>query len=939
MKNKNFECLIMFFMILLNSLLFSLSASGKDNDIHILKIDEHGLIGEITVPDFELENVKENNDYYRIHVKGWAKTSRVGYSELPFVGYWVQVPQFGNFEIEIMDSDYEKLGNSLICPVTRPLKDENGEPVFKSFGDNYNYEGFYPNRMAYIGKRNIFRGVSVVRVNLYPFQCNPSTGELLYYKKIRFRVKFDQPLLPSVGKIEEAWSPFEALSKNIIINYRGRNSIRKTDEINEDDPGEGSKESLKIEVKQDGVYRITYDDMVNSGISKPWKIEPTSFRLFNSGNELRLNVVAKGRRVKRFLQGSYIEFYGNGLDSEFTDTNVYWLRWNDGGIGMTIVDVDGEVTGESEKVENFFETLHIEENKLAWLNTPGAPIDDYWFWSQLSANEEVENIINVPSPDNVKNSTAMIKIGFRGKSDVSDNPDHHTLFYLNGTLLGDSFWDGDIEHIQEVEFSTELLNDGENRVTVEVPGDTGSIIDILFVNWVEVNYWRKLEAVDDQLTFTISGDGRKQVEVVNLSNSDITIFDITNHLDIKEIKGFSIEPDGEKFKVAFEDTISDEKRYHILVNNKIKKVDNLVLWTSLGLKDTQNGADYIIITDKEFLLEVEPLLQFRKDQGLRVMGVSMDELVNEFNHGIYDPSAIKTFLQYAYENWEQPEPTYVFFVGDANLDYRDYLATGKKNKVPPHLSFTSEVGITPDDNWYVSIDGDDILPDIFPGRIRGESKDVVKEIIDKIISYENSFENPPENVLFVADEGRASFEELNNELANLLPVGYNSEKVFLSSFDDVDNARDEIIASINDGKSIVSYVGHGGVTQWSKSNMFKVSDVENLNNQDVLPFINTLNCINGYFSQPFTYCLAEEFVKAKAKGAIACFSASAAGFTWEHDILSKLVFTSIFDDKNRNFGQITTQAKIDAFGKGITIDSMLSYTLFGDPAGQLKIRD
>ena len=69
------------------------------------------------------------------------------------------------------------------------------------------------------------------------------------------------------------------------------------------------------------------------------------------------------------------------------------------------------------------------------------------------------------------------------------------------------------------------------------------------------------------------------------------------------------------------------------------------------------------------------------------------------------------------------------------------------------------------------------------------------------------------------------------------------------------------------------------------------------------------------------------------------FSSSTLGFEWEHNILNKEIFSSIFNEGNDILGLICTESKIDAFAKGITPDTMISFTLFGDPAGKLKIGD
>ena len=52
------------------------------------------------------------------------------------------------------------------------------------------------------------------------------------------------------------------------------------------------------------------------------------------------------------------------------------------------------------------------------------------------------------------------------------------------------------------------------------------------------------------------------------------------------------------------------------------------------------------------------------------MVVDIDDIYNEFSDGLFNPFAIQKFLRYAYNNWQQPTPTYVLLVGDAHYDYK-----------------------------------------------------------------------------------------------------------------------------------------------------------------------------------------------------------------------------------------------------------------------------
>jgi len=135
----------------------------------------------------------------------------------------------------------------------------------------------------------------------------------------------------------------------------------------------------------------------------------------------------------------------------------------------------------------------------------------------------------------------------------------------------------------------------------------------------------------------------------------------------------------ETIKRFLEDEIIGTKTYYIATWAATQAVSpNMTLWQPSKLKSLKNGADYILITAKEFLPAVKPLTELRRRQGLRVKSVSVEDIYNEFNHGIFDPAAIKAFLKFAYDNWNRPAPIYIFLVGDASVDYRGYLKKSEK---------------------------------------------------------------------------------------------------------------------------------------------------------------------------------------------------------------------------------------------------------------------
>jgi len=409
---------------------------------------------------------------------------------------------------------------------------------------------------------------------------------------------------------------------------------------------------------------------------------------------------------------------------------------------------------------------------------------------------------------------------------------------------------------------------------------------------------------------------------------------------------FLVEPSDQYYKVIFADQAPEGKTYYVTTTAQFQHPVDLLAWKTTHLNSTKNAADYILITTQEFLPAVEPLCTLRRKQGWRVQSVSVEQIYDEFNQGVLDPVAIKKFLKYAYENWNPPAPIYVFLVGDANTDYRHYLGGDKISRVPVHLSNDSIQRVTPDDNWYVTVQGDDVLPEMMIGRIPGDSITAVARNIDKIVRYELFAPSAPHKVLLIAD-GKEEYETFNENLFNnyIQPTGFEVDRVYTRLYltGDVSDsialrqASEDIRSSINQHVMLTNYAGHGAVAQWGFSKkFFGMLDVEWLNNVDKLTFVLALTCGNGYPSLPIIYSFADQFVMASYRGAIAYFSASSLSQPIGNEMLSNEVFSRIFQQGDRRLGSIVVQSKVAAYSKGASENIMRIYTLFGDPAVILK---
>ena len=63
--------------------------------------------------------------------------------------------------------------------------------------------------------------------------------------------------------------------------------------------------------------------------------------------------------------------------------------------------------------------------------------------------------------------------------------------------------------------------------------------------------------------------------------------------------------------------------------------------------------------------------------------------------------------------------------------------------------------------------------------------------------------------------------------------------------------RQEVLDAFDDGASVVSYIGHGGIQIWADESVLHSSSVGALSPQLQQPLVLTMNCLNGYFHFPF----------------------------------------------------------------------------------------
>ena len=628
-------------------------------------------------------------------------------------------------------------------------------------------------------------------------------------------------------------------------------------------------------------------------------------------------------------------FYGQSIDSLYTKENIYWLYR---GKGTLMAQAEGSGPVPSDQ-ETFTATVHAEE-AIYYLTTPEFdPASDYWFWSyhfvapsytDYAANTftiQTYGVADVPA-------TASLTVRVKGFTDTAANPDHHVRVSLMDGAVTKATADGWLEGTNFetpviLEFDQSLLNNGNNTIKVEAISDPGVPYSAFFVDSFDLTYQRLYEAHDNALDFRT--ESAQPVTVYGFTSPSILVLDLTDPQNPLLDQATTIQDEVGSFSVSFVPA-SPGRRYLVITSNKA--VTGLTTWlnapSNLGAR--RNMADYLIITTDELMTAAQGLATYRKGQGYQTMVVNLENIMDEFNYGIYSPWAIKDFLTYAHYNWVKP-PKYVVLVGEGTYDYKDNKGNGD-NLVPTMIVKTPD-GLFASDNILADADGDH-LPDVAIGRLPVLTAEELQTLISKIITYEST---SGKKVLMISDNADpgGNFPAVSHDIAQLVPAGYNVENMSLADYS-VGDIRNKLLSGISANTFLLNYIGHGNPFMLADEGLLFTTDISSMQNPGRLFVMSGMTCLMGDFAIPGFDSVSEELLMRGNSGAAAVWAPSALALNVHSKIVDEGFFTAAFSGSSVTLGNAINKAFRYYKSKGMPDYILDIYNLLGDPALRFPVK-
>lgn len=937
-----------------NSREISPSVITSSSGLTMAQDAESSLVFTLDLPPYTIRELQSNQGTcVVIEMEGYSQSGKAGEAQLPFIGTTVGIPLGSTPDIWVLEEETFVLpGSYRLCPAAKPAVRQDGQGAVEMAGqvldedpDFYSQDLFWPAAPANILSGGMIRSQRVLQVGFSPFSYNPARGELRAAKHLKVELSLGPSYDTSRNQVADEGA-FEETLRAVVSNYDQARAWRAQPKPSVPEAAldyHAGEDSIKIEVAQDGIYLITYAALSEAGAPVD-TLDPHTFHLTNQGVAVPMIVTGEGDGV--FNPVDTLVFYGQKTTSKYTYSNIYWLTWGSGN-GLRMGTLDGNPSGSGSRPDSFLSTLHLEQNLLYMINNPSGAQMDHWYWNFLNASSAPISYNYEFQLQNLASGSFSAKLRGLLKG-YSASPQHHTRVYINGILANDQTWPSTSDFAFAVDVDQSVLVEGTNTITVELPRDGGITIDQVLVNWFELDYYHTFTAEDGSLVFGVEQAGRWEFQVGNFSGNDIRVLDITNPRVPMQIAGGLVETVGAAYQITFEQQIDSARRYIALESSRFLSPTSVVKDTPSTLKSIANGADYLVISHRDFLSSIQPLAAYRASQGLRVAVVDVQDIYDEFNWGIFDPQAIQSFLAYAYANWARPAPVYVLLVGDGHYDFKDYYGGSGANYLPPFLGeFDPWVGETASDNRYVMVSGSDILPDMHIGRFPVNSAAEADAMVAKVLSYE---QDPAEGgwntkLTFVADnaDGGGDFVYYSNHIAdNYTRFDSRIEKIYYNvTHTTIASTQQAILDAINQGRLIINYTGHASINLWASEKLFQTSSVPGLSNTGKYPFFVAMTCQEGYFIKPNAAAqnypsVAETVVRASQKGAIASYSPTGYGLASGHDILSQGLYLALFRD-HATLGAAVTASKVYLLTNGPSYTDLIdTYMLFGDPALRLK---
>ncbi|WKN32728.1 C25 family cysteine peptidase [Porifericola rhodea] len=697
----------------------------------------------------------------------------------------------------------------------------------------------------------------------------------------------------------------------------------------------------KISVAEDGIYRVSYQDLLEAGFPVD-NVDPRRIQLYFRGQEQAVHL--EGQQDASFDTDDFLLFYGqkndgsgdkelyvpeeaqtNPYHSLYSDSTAYFLTWSLAAVNGKRMSTFSENNIGGIPAEQFHwnEELMVLSNEFSMgrqypigsLSGVIAHLSTYdygegWTGPRIKQGESVDYSLATPDPYTAGDAP-QLEMVLAGRN----NQQHNVTIQVGSSV-------STLRTLTTAEFSYydhtlifENLNwsdisGGQLIVRLTVNGVNGKA-DNVSLSYLKIRYPQQTSTQSEttkEFNLVAKASAKSYVELAN-APANPYLLDITDEYNAIKI-GYNLI--GNRAAAIIPNTNVARK----IILGSVKAIPSL---QKANFQKVNPAANFLMISHAllrapggNYSDPVKSYQEYRASAaggGYTTLLMDINDLYNQFNYGEVSPLAIRHFADYMLN---KGNPEYLLIIGKGltpNYNYhrKDPESTTLRDLVPTGGMPGSDVVLTS------GLAGSDGYNSAIPtGRINAQTAAEVAAYLDKVKESEGRNLSQDYQASQSRDalwkkhlvhlSGGVNLAELTlfsryvDELQTIAENDYLGGEVNVQSKQS--NSATELINiadEVNKGLSLITFFGHSSTTR-SDIEIGYVSNSElGYNNKGKYPAILINGCNAGnIFSNALTF--GEDWIKTPDKGALHVIAHSSEGISSVLKRFSNAFYSTGFGD-------------------------------------------
>lgn len=338
----------------------------------------------------------------------------------------------------------------------------------------------------------------------------------------------------------------------------------------------------------------------------------------------------------------------------------------------------------------------------------------------------------------------------------------------------------------------------------------------------------------------------------------------------------------------------------------------------------EDAGEMLVICADQFMAGMQEFVAWKNQSGRPTTMVSVTEA------GGNNDTQIKNYITNLYNDPDH-NLVYVLFVGDYE-------------HITPH-----SLGSERSDSWFGQIEGTDHYPEVFIGRFSVQTDEHLATHVNKVLYYERDIQEGTTwadkglGIGYIGagngHYGEDDYEHIDFIRDTLLHYTYNTVTELHGGGGGA--SVSSISNTINDGVSIINYCNHGSPTSWGVAD-YSNSDVNALTNDNMLPIVWSVACLNGKFNHN-PECFAEAWLRATDNTTAVPTGAIGGMFSWmsqpwvppmygQDEMVDILTEWRHMDQFNHTLSGASLNGNMNVIDLSGDTETHDTWILFGDPS-------